>query len=86
MKVTIERTTSHYKLLANGAWVGGDVSHERFEADESMLTKTFSVASGITVTWEDGVKEHAFPFNSGAFAGYPPTCIPANGRLSKLLR
>ena len=76
------------------------VETEHLELDESILKPHyertgaqhtgpksrfgFSLGAGITVTWPDGVVEHAYPGNRGVGA-YPPECIPANGRLNALL-
>lgn len=93
--VTITRTTDRYRRTINGAWVGGGSEQQTFEIDEEKLRPTtldtgvklpFSINSGIVVTWPDGTRESAFPFNGGAFAGYPPICYPGNGRLAELLK
>jgi len=83
--VQIERTSNRYARSINGAWIGAGSDKKQFEIDEDSLTKRFSLNSGIKVTWPDGVIESAFPFNGGACPGYPPICIPADGRLAKLL-
>lgn len=85
MKVTIERTQNRFRRSINGAWIGGGSEVTKFQADDSCLKPGYGVSHGITVTWEDGVSESAFPFNGGAFTGYPPTVYPHDGRLAKLL-
>lgn len=84
--VTIERRTERFSRTINGAWSRHTVTEiEKLEREESFLKPGLSLGAGITVTWPDGTKEHAFPGNHGV-GNYPPECIPADGRLSKLLR
>jgi len=83
--VTVTRTLNRYTRTANGAWYGVAPENNTFEIEEKKLNKQFSLNSGIKVTWPDGTIESAFPFNGGASTGYPPICIPGDGRLSKLL-
>jgi len=83
--VTIERTSNRYARSINGAWIGAGADKKVFDAEEELLTKRFSLNSGIKVTWPDGITESAFPFNGGACPGYPPICIPSDGRLATLL-
>ena len=83
--VTVCRTFNRCTRTTNGAWYGVTPENNTFEIEEEKLDKGFSLNSGIKVTWPDGTIENAFPFNGGASIGYPPICIPGNGRLSKLL-
>lgn len=83
--VTIERRTERFSRTINGAWSRHSVTEkEVLVRDESFLSPGLSLGSGITVTWPDGVKEHAYPGNRGVGC-YPPECIPASGRLATLL-
>lgn len=83
--VKLERITNRYARDINGAWVSAGADKEEREIDEALLTKRFSLNSGIRVTWPDGTSESAFPLIGGAFASYPPICIPPDGRLAALL-
>jgi hypothetical protein len=86
--VKITRATNRFRRSVNGAWMNNGTDLDHFEMDESQLTPEFGksgVGHGIDVTWPDGVREQAFPFGGGACVGYAPTCIPIDGRLSKLL-
>lgn len=84
--VKVTRTTHQFRRSVNGAWVGNGADAATFETAESNLTRGFSLSDGITVTWPDGTSESAFPFgNNRCLVGYPPICIPRDGRLSKLL-
>ena len=83
--VNITRRQERFSRTVNGAWSRHTTTEiERMERDESFLTPKLSLGSGITVTWPDGVIEHAFPGNRGV-GNYPPVCIPDNGRLAALL-
>lgn len=83
--VLVTRALNRPRRSTNGAWVAGSVERDTFAIDESKLDRHFSLNSGILVEFADGTKESAYPFNGGAFPGYPPICYPANGRLSQLL-
>lgn len=85
MLVKVARTTTRVVRTSNGAWYPTTQERQDLTLDEDQLDSRFSLNSGIRVTWPDGVTESAFPFNGGACPGYPPTCIPADGRLAKLL-
>ena len=95
--VTIVRRQDRFRRSINGAWLSNGTALETLERDEDVLRPKpyqhplygqmyhkFGLASGITVTWPDGVVEHAFPGNRGV-GDYPPECIPRDGRLAKLL-
>lgn len=84
MNVTIERVQQRFSRTRNGAWRYASTESETITIDESQLTSSFSLGSGILATWPDGVKERAWPGNRGV-GNYPAECIPRDGRLSKLL-
>lgn len=84
--VTIARRTERFSRTPNGAWSRHVVIEtETLVRPESWLCAGISLCAGITVTWPDGVTEHAFPGNRGVGC-YPPEIIPADGRLAALLR
>ncbi len=84
--VTIIRRQERFSRTVNGAWSRHTVvEKETLVRDESFLTPSLSLCSGIEVTWPDGVTEYAFPGNRGVGV-YPAECIPHDGRLAKLLR
>lgn len=85
MKVTVQRNENRYRRSVNGAWMSAGRDTEKFEIEESKIDSLFSLGSGVTVTWPDGVSESAFPFSGGSMPGYPPDCFPIDGRLAKLL-
>lgn len=94
MEVQVARTQVRFRRSINGAWVGDGREVSAFMIDENSLRPKalgngyhmpFAIGSGISVTWPDGVTESAYPFNGGAFPGYPPICVPRDGRLSRLL-
>jgi hypothetical protein len=94
--VTVYRRQEKFKRAINGGWLGNGADTEVFDIDEDRLRphdvqyplgvvrQSFSLGSGITVHWPDGVKEMAFPGNGGV-GNYPPVCIPTTGRLASLL-
>lgn len=81
--VIVTRHINRHRRTVNGAWVFGGRDESTFAVDEAELDKRFSIGDGIEVEWNDGTKESAFSTN--VFPGYPPRCIPADGRLAKLL-
>ncbi len=82
--ITIVRTTNRYRRSINGAWCDAGRETEILEREESWLTSRVSIGDGLKVTWPDGTEEFAYPSRAGV--GYPPVCIPADGRLAKIFR